>query len=77
MNITYPIQFFTMSVCNYAQLKCTPLKKPTLKKKLILVDCSNENFNEPAFCPTTKAVMMERIHSVDAVGQWIKRCRSF
>jgi len=32
MNITYPIQLFTMSVCHYAQLKCTPLKKPTLKK---------------------------------------------
>ena len=31
-----------------------------------------DHFAEPAFCPSNKAAMMERIHAVDAAGLWIK-----
>lgn len=48
------------------------IKETDFENKLILVDCSADSFNEPAFCPTNKADMMERIHAQDAAGQWLK-----
>jgi len=48
------------------------IKETDYEDKLILVDCSNQAFNEPKFCPSTKEAMMERIHAQDAAGNWIK-----
>jgi predicted DCC family thiol-disulfide oxidoreductase YuxK len=72
MNITYPLTIYYDASCPLCRTEMHTIKETDFENKLILVDCSNENFNEPAFCPTTKAVMMERIHAVDAAGQWIK-----
>ena len=35
------------------------------------MDCSADQFAEPATCPTNKSAMMERIHAVDAADQWL------
>jgi predicted DCC family thiol-disulfide oxidoreductase YuxK len=72
MHISYPLTIYYDASCPICATEMHAIKETDFENKLILVDCSNEHFNEPAFCPTTKAVMMERIHAVDAAGQWIK-----
>ncbi len=72
MNITYPLTIYYDASCPLCASEMHTIKETDFDNKLILVDCSNEAFNEPAFCPTTKELMMARIHAVDAAGQWIK-----
>jgi predicted DCC family thiol-disulfide oxidoreductase YuxK len=72
MQITYPLTIFYDASCPLCADEMHAIKAADFANKLILVDCSNDNFNEPAFCPSTKALMMERIHAVDAAGVWYK-----
>jgi predicted DCC family thiol-disulfide oxidoreductase YuxK len=72
MNITYPLTIYYDASCPLCAAEMHTIKETDFENKLILVDCSADSFNEPAFCPSTKAVMMERIHAIDAAGQWIK-----
>ncbi len=72
MNITYPLTIYYDASCPLCAAEMHTIKETDFENKLILVDCSADSFNEPAFCPSTKAVMMERIHAIDATGQWIK-----
>jgi predicted DCC family thiol-disulfide oxidoreductase YuxK len=72
MNITYPLTIFYDASCPLCAAEMHTIKETDFENKLILVDCSNENFSEPAFCPSQKADMMTRIHAVDATGIWIK-----
>lgn len=72
MNITYPLTIFYDASCPLCAAEMHTLKETDFENKLILIDCSADNFAEPAFCPSTKAVMMERIHALDAAGVWIK-----
>jgi predicted DCC family thiol-disulfide oxidoreductase YuxK len=72
MNITYPLTIYYDASCPLCAAEMHTIKETDFENKLILVDCSNDNFAEPAFCPSTKAVMMERIHAIDTTGQWIK-----
>ncbi|NOS98717.1 MAG: DUF393 domain-containing protein [Methylotenera sp.] len=69
--IAYPLTIYYDASCPLCAAEMHTIKETDFENKLILVDCSKNNFNEPAFCPTSKAVMMERIHAVDATGQWI------
>ena len=71
MNISYPLTIYYDASCPLCAAEMHTIKETDFENKLILVDCSNENFSEPAFCPSTKVAMMERIHAVDARGQWI------
>jgi len=72
MHITFPITIFYDASCPICATEMHTIKETDFHNQLILIDCSNQDFKEPAFCPSTKDIMMERIHAVDATGQWIK-----
>ena len=72
MNITYPLTIYYDASCPLCSAEMHTIKETDFDNKLILVDCSADSFNEPAFCPTNKATMMERIHAVVAAGVWLK-----
>ena len=71
-NIKFPLTIYYDASCPLCRTEMRTLKEADFENKLILVDCSAENFNEPASCPASKQAMMERIHAVDAAGRWIK-----
>ena len=77
MNIVYPLTIFYDASCPLCSAEMHTIKETDFENKLILVDCSAENFNEPAFCPANKIAMMERIHAVDAAGVWLKGVEVF
>ena len=72
MNITYPLTIYYDASCPLCATEMHTIKETDFENKLILIDCSADSFNEPALCPSSKALMMERIHAVDATGVWIK-----
>ena len=72
MQITYPLTIYYDASCPLCATEMQTIKETDFENKLILVDCSSDNFADPAFCPSNKAAMMERIHAVDAAGQWLK-----
>lgn len=72
MNITYPLTIYYDASCPLCATEMHTIKETDFENKLILIDCSADSFNEPASCPSSKALMMERIHAVDATGVWIK-----
>lgn len=72
INIQYPLTIYYDASCPLCSAEMHTIKETDFENKLILVDCSNDSFNEPAFCPTDKETMMARIHAQDAAGQWIK-----
>ena len=71
-NIKFPLTIYYDASCPLCRTEMRTLKEADFENKLILVDCSAENFNEPASCPASKQAMMERIHAADAAGRWIK-----
>ena len=77
MNITYPLTIYYDASCPLCKAEMETIKETDFEQKLILVDCSSDSFAEPAFCPTNKADMMERIHAQDAAGQWLKGVHVF
>ena len=72
MNIQFPLTIYYDASCPMCRTEMHTLKETDFNNKLILVDCSAANFNEPASCPARREAMMERIHAVDASGQWLK-----
>ena len=72
MPIQYPLTIYYDASCPLCAAEMHTIKETDFENKLILVDCSNDAFAEPAFCPSDKAAMMARIHAVDAAGLWIK-----
>ena len=72
MNIIYPLTIYYDASCPLCATEMHTIKETDFDNKLILVDCSSDEFSEPAFCPTDKVTMMERIHAQDATGAWIK-----
>lgn len=72
MQITYPLTIYYDASCPMCATEMHTLKETDFNNKLILVDCSAANFNEPASCPATREAMMERIHAQDACGKWLK-----
>lgn len=72
MNIQYPLTIYYDASCPLCSAEMHTIKETDYSNKLILVDCSAQQFDEPPSCPATKAAMMERIHAQDANGQWIK-----
>ncbi len=71
-SIQYPLTIYYDASCPLCAAEMHTIKETDFENKLILVDCSNDSFTEPAFCPTDKKMMMERIHAQDASGQWFK-----
>ena len=71
MQITYPLTIFYDASCPLCAAEMHSIKARDFENKLILVDCSSDNFAEPAYCPSTKTAMMARIHAQDAAGQWL------
>lgn len=72
MTIIYPLTIYYDASCPLCATEMHTIKETDFDNKLILVDCSSDEFSEPAFCPTDKVTMMERIHAQDATGAWIK-----
>ena len=72
MNITYPLTIYYDASCPLCSTEMHTIKETDFDNQLILVDCSSDQFSEPAFCPANKAAMMERIHAQDATGAWFK-----
>lgn len=72
MNITYPLTIYYDASCPLCASEMHTLKETDFNDQLRLVDCSSTQFDAPAFCPSTKEAMMERIHAQDANGLWIK-----
>ena len=72
MQITYPLTIYYDASCPMCAAEMHTLKETDFDNKLILVDCSATNFNEPVSCPASQEAMMERIHAQDANGQWLK-----
>lgn len=72
MPIQYPLTIYYDASCPLCAAEMHTIKETDFENKLILVDCSNDAFAEPAFCPSNKAAMMAGIHAVDAAGLWIK-----
>ena len=72
LSITFPLTIYYDASCPLCAAEMHTIKETDFENKLVLVDCSSDAFNEPAFCPTNKLEMMERIHAQDAAGQWIK-----
>ena len=77
LNVSYPITIYYDASCPLCAAEMHTLKETDVENKLILVDCSATNFNEPAFCPISKADMLSRIHAQDAAGQWISGVEVF
>lgn len=71
MNIVYPLTIYYDASCPLCAAEMHTIKETDFENKLILVDCSADQFAEPATCPTNKSAMMERIYAVDAVDQWL------
>lgn len=77
MSITYPLTIYYDASCPMCKTEMETIKETDFNNQLVLVDCSADAFDEPAFCPTNKAEMMERIHAQDANGLWIKGVEVF
>lgn len=71
MKIQYPLTIYYDASCPLCAAEMHTIKETDFENKLILVDCSNTNFTEPAFCPSNKSEMMSRIHAVDDGGLWL------
>lgn len=71
-NIQFPLTIYYDASCPLCVSEMHTIKETDFEDRLILVDCSNQAFNEPEFCPSSKEAMMGRIHAQDAVGTWIK-----
>lgn len=76
-SIQYPLTIYYDAACPMCKTEMETLKETDVDNKLILVDCSNTNLKVPPTCPITREAMMERIHAVDASGQWIKSTEVF
>lgn len=72
MNIQYPLTIYYDASCPMCKTEMETLKETDEDNKLILVDCSNTNLTIPRSCPVSREAMMERIHAIDANGEWIK-----
>jgi predicted DCC family thiol-disulfide oxidoreductase YuxK len=77
MNIQYPLTIYYDAACPMCKTEMETLKETDIDNKLILVDCSNTDLAIPDSCPVTREAMMERIHAIDATGQWIKSTEVF
>lgn len=69
--IKYPITIYYDASCPLCASEMHAIKEADLNNKLILIDCSSQNFNEPPSCPSSREAMMEKIHAQDARGNWI------
>lgn len=77
MEITYPLTVYYDASCPMCRSEMETLKDNDSENKLILVDCSDNNFSTPTSCPVDKETMMERIHAIDANGYWIESADVF
>lgn len=77
MTIQYPLTIYYDASCPMCRSEMETLKETDKNNQLILVDCSDTNLTLPASCPATREAMMERIHAIDANGQWIKSTQVF
>jgi len=75
--IQYPLTIYYDGACPMCRSEMETLKETDIHHKLILVDCSDSNLSLPESCPVTREAMMERIHAIDANGQWIKSTEVF
>lgn len=70
MSATYPITIYYDSNCPLCNQEMSKLKEHDLDGKLILVDCSAEDFVAPAGAPA-KEKMMQLLHVLTADGLWV------
>lgn len=70
-NIQYPITVYYDASCPMCKAEMETIKTSDTGNKLILIDCSNIGLAIPDSCPVSREAMMERIHAMDASGQWI------
>ena len=71
MQIQYPITVYYDASCPMCRSEMETIKESDSENKLILIDYSNTNLAVPTSCPVSREAMMERIHAIDANGQWI------
>jgi predicted DCC family thiol-disulfide oxidoreductase YuxK len=77
INIQFPLTIYYDASCPMCKTEMETLKETDQDNKLILVDCSNTDLAVPESCPVTREAMMERIHAIDANGQWINSTEVF
>lgn len=70
-SIQYPLTIYYDASCPMCRSEMETLKAHDIDNKLVLRDCSDAGFEAPNSCPVTKDAMMDRIHAIDANGQWI------
>lgn len=71
MDIQYPVTIYYDASCPLCKSEMETIKESDIENKLILIDCSNIELAVPDSCPVSREAMMERIHAIDANGQWI------
>jgi predicted DCC family thiol-disulfide oxidoreductase YuxK len=76
MNSAYPVTIYYDSSCPLCEQEMSRLKQHDHAGKLILLDCSADDFTAPAGAPSRQK-MMQLLHARTADGAWVAGVPAF
>jgi predicted DCC family thiol-disulfide oxidoreductase YuxK len=73
MNTSYPLTIYFDASCRLCNSEMQNIKLHDEHKQLILIDCSAPEFDDTEFkvLGITRSHMMNRLHALDANGNWL------